>query len=238
MSDGRGHRREVAIRPPECSRRMGLTLEADVEETPDNVAPEPSGESAELLRRKGEALDALQRHRRHGLPARMPEASSHYVVDCARVSQGQGHRAAADGEVPRGEGQAERHAPGDRSAQPVRAPSRPPHRRRGGACHSESVGDAFSKTVIISPQVTIAVRRRGRPQASCSPPPTPSSRSRRRPGAAASAWCGSRRRRCGAVMRGRSSTAARAVSTAAARDVRQDACGAGARRPRDLTRSS
>ena len=40
---------------------MGLTLQADVEETPDHLRINLTGEGADtLLRRKGEALDALQ----------------------------------------------------------------------------------------------------------------------------------------------------------------------------------
>ena len=98
-----------------------------------------------------------------------------------------------------------RRAAGDGAAQPVRAPPRAPHRRRGSAdvvgehrrCVPED-GDHFGPAVdrrsVISSRTGSRIDgradlqrwHRGR-RASCSPPTTPSSRLRRRPAAAGSA---------------------------------------------------
>ena len=68
--------------------------------------------------------------RQHGVPprrARRPPLRRRR----ARLPQGQGRGAAADGEVPDGQGQDDRRAAGDRPAQSVRAPPRAPDGGRG-----------------------------------------------------------------------------------------------------------
>ena len=114
-----------------------------------------------------------------------------FVVDCIGLPQGQGCRAAADGALHDGKAQDDGH--------PQEMGPLNPYERRivhlavaeDPRCRSESIGDAFMKTVIISvsrqlapvvPSAAGALR-----VATCSPPTTPSSRLRRRPAAAASA---------------------------------------------------
>src|SRR5690349_11372556 len=67
---------------------MGLTLTADVEETPDHVRLNLSGEGADaLLRRKGEALDALQVIVNTAF-RRDARGDRHYVVDALGFRKG------------------------------------------------------------------------------------------------------------------------------------------------------
>ena len=85
-----------------------------------------------LLRRRAEALDALQ-HIVNTAFRRELEGDRALVVDCLDYRKAQGRRAEADGAVPDGEGQDDSHAAGDGAAQPLRAPARAPHRCRGSA---------------------------------------------------------------------------------------------------------
>src|SRR3990167_8420215 len=61
---------------------MGLPLEVTVVDTPENIRIELSGEGGEeLLRRKGEALDALQQIVNSGFRRELDDDRS-FVVDC------------------------------------------------------------------------------------------------------------------------------------------------------------
>ena len=67
---------------------MGLDLEVAVEETPDNIRLNLSGENADaLLRRKGEALDALQVIVNTAF-RRDARGDRHYVVDALGFRKG------------------------------------------------------------------------------------------------------------------------------------------------------
>jgi spoIIIJ-associated protein len=131
---------------------MGLELQTSLEETPDNIRLNLSGEGAEvLLRRKGEALDALQVIV-NTVFRREARGDRHYVIDALD------YRRSKDVELR----QMARHL-----MDKVRTSGRPqeigplnPYARRivhlavaaDPALTSESVGDAFLKTVVISPK--------------------------------------------------------------------------------------
>ena len=131
---------------------MGLDLQTSLEETPDNIRLNLSGEGAEvLLRRKGEALDALQVIV-NTVFRREARGDRHYVVDALD------YRRSKDVELR----QMARHL-----MDKARTTGRPqeigplnPYARRivhlavaaDPALTSESVGDAFLKTVVISPK--------------------------------------------------------------------------------------
>ena len=119
-------------------------------DTPDSVRVELSGDGGEvLLRRRGEALDALQ----HIVnTAFRRELKDDRIVRrrLPGLPQGQGRRAAADGALHDGEGE-------DRRAPQEMGPLNPYARRlvhltvaEDPQMSSESIGDAFLKTVIIS----------------------------------------------------------------------------------------
>src|SRR4026207_147540 len=66
---------------------MGLSLAIDLEETPDNIRMDLTGEGADaLLRRKGEALDALQVIVNTAF-RRDARGERHYVVDALGFRQ-------------------------------------------------------------------------------------------------------------------------------------------------------
>ena len=196
-SSTRSHRRSCS----RCSAPWASSSRRPIEETPDNIRLNLAGDGAEvLLRRKGEALDALQVIV-NTVFRRDARGDRHYVVDALGFRSEQGRRTAADGALPHGEGEDHRRAAGDRPAQSVRAPASctSPWRK---ICElsSESIGDAFLKT---RRHLEERDRRRaaelaclppapGARSPKCSPPPTRSSRLRHRPGAAALASCGSR----------------------------------------------
>lgn len=132
---------------------MGLKLETEVEETPDNFRINLSGDGADvLLRRKGEALDALQVivNTAFGRDAR---GDRHYIVDAL------GFRKDKDAELR----QMALHL-----MDKVRTTGRlqelgplNPYARRivhltvadDPTLTSESTGDAFLKTVVISKRI-------------------------------------------------------------------------------------
>jgi spoIIIJ-associated protein len=132
---------------------MGLSLETQVEETPDNVRLNLSGDGADvLLRRQGEALDALQVivNTAFGRDAR---GERHYIVDAL------GFRKSKDAEL---------RQMAMFMMEKVRATGRlqeigplNPYSRRivhltvaeDPTLTSESTGDAFLKTVVISKKV-------------------------------------------------------------------------------------
>jgi len=134
----------------QVTRAMGLDLGVEVQETPDHVRLNLSGDDADaLLRRKGEALDALQVIVNTAF-RRDARGDRHYVVDAL------GFRQDKDAELrqmalfliekAKASGQAQELGPLN------------PYARRivhlvvadDSTMTSESIGDAFLKTVVIS----------------------------------------------------------------------------------------
>jgi spoIIIJ-associated protein len=129
---------------------MGLDLELSLEETPDNVRVNLSGEGADvLLRRKGEGLDALQVIV-NTVFRRDARGDRHYVVDALGFRQGKDEELRQMAEF---------------LMEKVRTTGAPqeigplnPYARRivhlkvaeDETLSSESVGDAFLKSVVIS----------------------------------------------------------------------------------------
>ena len=129
---------------------MGLTLDVTVEESIDNVRLNIAGEGAEvLLRRKGEALDALQVVV-NTVFRRDARGDRHYVVDAL------GFRKDKDAELRQMAKFLMDKA--KMSGQPQEIGPLNPYARRivhltvaeDEAMSSESVGDAFLKSVVIS----------------------------------------------------------------------------------------
>jgi spoIIIJ-associated protein len=127
-------------------------LTVDVEETPDNVRLNLSGTGADvLLRHKGEALDALQVIVNTAF-RRDARGDRHYVVDAL------GFRKDKDSELRQMAQFLIGKAKTSGSPQEI-GPLNPYARRivhlavsEDADVTSESVGDAFLKTVIISPK--------------------------------------------------------------------------------------
>lgn len=129
---------------------MGLGLDADMTETPDHVRINLSGQGAEvLLRRQGEPLDALQVivNTAFGRDAR---GDRHYVVDVLDFRKGK---------------DVELHETAKQLAEKAKTTGEPqklgplnPYARRivhmavaeDETMTTESLGDAFLKTVVIS----------------------------------------------------------------------------------------
>ena len=132
---------------------MGLTLQADVEETPDHLRINLTGEGADtLLRRKGEALDALQVIVNTAF-RRDARGDRHYLVDTL------GFRKGKDTEL-RQMTQILMEKVRDNGALQEIGPLNPYARRivhltvaEDDTLTSESTGDAFLKTVIISRKI-------------------------------------------------------------------------------------
>lgn len=134
----------------EIGRALGLTLEVDVEEIEDGTRVRVTGEGAEVfLQRRAAGLDALQ----HVVNAvfRREHERGHIVVDCLDYRQGK------DGEL-----RASARILADRAretGQPQEIGPLNPYARRivhlvvadVPGVSSESVGDAFLKTVLIAP---------------------------------------------------------------------------------------
>ena len=129
---------------------MGLSLEATSEETPDHLRVNLSGDGADvLLRRKGEALDALQVIVNTAF-RRDARGERHYVVDAL------GFRKGKDGELRQMAKFLIDKARTSGTPQEI-GPLNPYARRivhmavaEDATASSESVGDAFLKTVIIT----------------------------------------------------------------------------------------
>ena len=129
---------------------MGLPLEVTVNDTPDNVRVELSGEGGEnLLRRKGEALDALQQIVNTAFRRELEDDRS-FVVDCLDF------RKAKDAELKQMARFFMQKAK-DSGVPQEMGPLNPYARRlvhlavaEDPQMSSESIGDAFLKTVIIS----------------------------------------------------------------------------------------
>jgi spoIIIJ-associated protein len=132
---------------------MGLNLEVSIEETPDNIRLNLSGEGADaLLRRRAETLDALQVIVNTAF-RRDARGDRHYVVDAL------GFRKDKDAEL---------REMAKALMDKVRASGSPqeigplnPYARRivhltvaeDTMLSSESVGDAFLKSVVISKKI-------------------------------------------------------------------------------------
>ena len=129
---------------------MGLPLDIAIQDTPDSVRIELAGEGGEhLLRRRGEALDALQ-HVVNTAFRRHLDGDRTFVVDCMD------YRKAKDAEVRQ---MAKFLMDKARtSGMPQEMGPLNPYARRlvhltvaeEPDLSSESIGDAFLKTVIIS----------------------------------------------------------------------------------------
>ena len=128
---------------------MQLPLDVRVEDTPDAIRIDLSGEGGEiLLRRKAEALDALQQIVNTGFRRELKDDRS-FVVDCM------GYRRGKDDELKQMTRFTMEKA--KLSGPQEMGPLNPYSRRlvhltvaEDPSMSSESIGDAFLKTVIIS----------------------------------------------------------------------------------------
>jgi spoIIIJ-associated protein len=129
---------------------MGLDLSVEIEETPDNVRLNMTGDGAEtLLRRNGEVLDALQVVV-NTVFRRDARGDRHYVVDALEFRKGK------DVEL-RQMVQSLMDKVRTSGAPQEMGPLNPYARRivhlavaEDETLTSESIGDAFLKTVVIS----------------------------------------------------------------------------------------
>jgi spoIIIJ-associated protein len=129
---------------------MGLDLEVEIEETPDNIRLNLNGAGADaLLHRKGETLDALQVIVNTAF-RRDARGDRHYVVDAM------GFRKDKDAELRQMAKLLMDKVRSSGSPQEI-GPLNPYARRivhltvaEDTALSSESVGDAFLKSVVIS----------------------------------------------------------------------------------------
>lgn len=129
---------------------MGLPLDVDVHDTDDGIRVEISGEGGEqLLRRKAEALDALQVIVNTAFRRQLRDDRS-FVVDCLDYRKGK------DAELRQMTRFIMEKAKTSRAPQEM-GPLNPYSRRlvhltvaEDPSMASESIGDAFLKTVIIS----------------------------------------------------------------------------------------
>ena len=128
---------------------MGLSLDVAINDTPDGIRVEISGEGGEaLLRRKAEALDALQLIVNTAFRRELKDDRS-FVVDCLD------YRKAKDAELRQ---MARFMMEKAKSSGPQEMGPLNPYMRRivhltvaeDPTLSSESIGDAFLKTVIIS----------------------------------------------------------------------------------------
>jgi spoIIIJ-associated protein len=128
---------------------MGLTLDVTIDDTPDGIRVELSGEGGEhLLRRRAEALDALQLIVNTAFRRELKDDRS-FVVDCMD------YRKAKDEELRQ---MARFMMEKAKSSGPQEMGPLNPYARRivhltvaeDPALSSESIGDAHMKTVIIS----------------------------------------------------------------------------------------
>lgn len=129
---------------------MGLPLEVEINDTPDGIRVEISGEGGEeLLRRKAEALDALQVIVNTAFRRQLRDDRS-FVVDCLDYRKGK------DAELRQMTRFMMEKVKNSGAAQEM-GPLNPYARRivhltvaEDATMASESIGDAFLKTVIIS----------------------------------------------------------------------------------------
>jgi spoIIIJ-associated protein len=131
---------------------MGLPLSVSIEDRPDSVHIDLSGEGGEhLLRRRAEALDALQHIVNTAFRRQLKDDRS-FVVDCLE------YRKAKDAEL-RQMAKFMMEKARSTGAPQEMGPLNPYARRlvhltvaEDPALSSESIGDAFLKTVIIAPR--------------------------------------------------------------------------------------
>jgi spoIIIJ-associated protein len=129
---------------------MGLSLDVAINDTPDGIRVEISGEGGEaLLRRRAEGLDALQVIVNTAFRRQLDDDRS-FVVDCLDYRKGK------DAELRQMTRFIMEKARTSRAPQEM-GPLNPYARRivhltvaEDPALSSESIGDAFLKTVIIS----------------------------------------------------------------------------------------
>ena len=129
---------------------MGLSLQVSISETPDSVRVDLSGEQGDvLLRRRAESLDALQ-HIVNTAFRRELKDDRTFVVDCLE------YRKAKDAELRQMARFMMERAKSSGSPQEM-GPLNPYARRlvhltvaEDPQMSSESIGDAFLKTVIIA----------------------------------------------------------------------------------------
>ena len=134
----------------ETLEAMGLSLEVGIDDTPDGIRVEISGEGGEaLLRRRAEALDALQLIVNTAFRRELNDDRS-FVVDCLDYRKGK------DAELRQMTRFMMEKVKTNRAPQEM-GPLNPYARRivhltvaEDPALASESIGDAFLKTVIIS----------------------------------------------------------------------------------------
>jgi spoIIIJ-associated protein len=128
---------------------LGLSLEVEVTDTPDAIRIDISGDGGEvLLKRKGEVLDALQQIVNTGFRRELNDDRS-FIVDCL------GYRRGKDEELRQ---MARFTMEKAKVSGPQEMGPLNPYCRRlvhltvaeDPAMTSESIGDAFLKTVIIS----------------------------------------------------------------------------------------
>lgn len=128
---------------------MGLNLQVEVTDTPEAIRIDISGEGGEtLLKRKGEILDALQQIVNTGFRRELDDDRS-FVVDCL------GYRRGKDEELRQ---MARFTMEKAKVSGPQEMGPLNPYSRRvvhltvaeDPSMSSESIGDAFLKTVIIS----------------------------------------------------------------------------------------
>jgi len=129
---------------------MGLNLDVAINDTPDGIRVEISGEGGEdLLRRRAEALDALQLIVNTAFRRELKDDRS-FVVDCLDYRKGK------DAELKQMARLTMEKVKSSGSSQEM-GPLNPYARRlvhltvaEDPSLSSESIGDAFLKTVIIS----------------------------------------------------------------------------------------
>jgi spoIIIJ-associated protein len=129
---------------------MGVSLKVDISDQPDSVRVELSGEGGELLlRRRAEALDAIQHIVNTAFRRELKDDRS-FVVDCLDYRKGK------DAELKQMARFVMEKAKSTGSPQEM-GPLNPYARRlvhltvaEDPEMSSESIGDAFMKTVIIS----------------------------------------------------------------------------------------
>jgi spoIIIJ-associated protein len=151
MSEGLDNQVIAFIR--QVTGAMGLELQVAVEETPDNIRLNLDGEGADvLLRRKGETLDALQVIV-NTVFRRDARGDRHYVVDAL------GFRKGKDAELQQMARFLMEKVRTTGVLQEI-GPLNPYARRivhltvaEDAALESESIGDAFLKSVVISRRI-------------------------------------------------------------------------------------
>lgn len=131
-------------------KAMGLTLTATVEEDADSIRVNLDGEDGEMfVRRKGEALDALQHVANMAFKPDLPKGQ-HVIIDCLNFRRGK------DAELKQMAVYLVERA--RTTGQPQEIGPLNPYSRRlvhlavaeHADASSESIGDAYMKTVLIS----------------------------------------------------------------------------------------